>query len=161
MTTGPTIDVVRDFYEAFARKDDRAMADAYGDDVRFSDPVFPELRGDRARAMWRMLCERSKDLRVSYTIVDATDDDALVRWNAWYTITTTGRPVHNVVHSTLKLRGGRIVDHVDEFDFWRWSRQALGPAGWALGWTPWLRDKIRTQAGGALNAFVEKGMPGR
>jgi ketosteroid isomerase-like protein len=69
--------------------------------------------------MWRMLCARAEDLRVSYTIVDANEEEALVRWNAWYTFRATGRPVHNVVHSTLKLRAGRIVEHVDAFDFWR------------------------------------------
>lgn len=154
MIKGPTIDVVRDFYEAFARKDGEGMAAAYGDDVRFSDPVFPDLRGERARAMWRMLCSRSKDLQVSYLIVDANEDEALVRWDAWYTFSKTGRPVHNVVHSVLKLRENRIVQHEDEFDFWRWSRQALGAPGWALGWTPWLRKKIRAEAGIALDAFL-------
>lgn len=156
MIKGPTIDVVRDFYEAFARKDGEQMAATYADDVYFSDPVFPDLRGDQARAMWRMLCSRSKDLRISYTIVDANEDEAYVRWDAWYTFGATGRSVHNVVQSELKLRGNRIVSHVDDFDFWRWSRQALGPAGWALGWTPWIREKVRAQAGGALEQFLNR-----
>ena len=34
------------------------MADCYHPDVHFSDPVFPSLKGDEARGMWRMLCER-------------------------------------------------------------------------------------------------------
>lgn len=155
MIKGPTIDVVRDFYEAFARRDGEKMAATYDDGIQFSDPVFPSLKGDEARGMWRMLCSRSKDLQVSYTIVDANEDEALVRWDAWYTFAKTQRKVHNVVHSELKLRGNRIVLHADDFDFWRWSRQALGPAGWALGWTPWLRNKVRAEAGGALAAFLK------
>jgi len=154
MIKGPTIDTVREFYEAFARRDGEKMAASYADDVKFSDPVFPELHGDKARAMWRMLCSKSKDLKVSYTIVDVDEDVATVRWHAWYTFSATKRSVHNVVHSRLTLRDNNIVEHLDDFDFWRWSRQALGPSGWALGWTPWLRDKVRAQAGGALDAYV-------
>lgn len=154
MIKGPTIDTVREFYEAFARRDGEFMAKTYSDQVKFSDPVFSELRGNQARAMWRMLCSRSKDLKVSYTIVDAQEDEAFVRWDAWYTFAKTKRSVHNIVHSRLKLEGAQIVEHADDFDFWRWSRQALGPTGWALGWTPWLQNKVRAEAAGALEAFV-------
>jgi hypothetical protein len=39
-----------------------------------------------------------------------------------------------------------IVEHVDRFNFWRWSRQALGLPGLVLGWTPVLRKKVGTTA---------------
>jgi hypothetical protein len=50
---------------------------------------------------------------------------------------------------------GRIVRHRDRFDFWRWSRQALGTPGLLLGWSPMLRSKIRERAGGNLRRFME------
>jgi hypothetical protein len=40
------------------------MVACYAPDVEFSDPVFPRLRGEEARAMWRMPVERGQDLRV-------------------------------------------------------------------------------------------------
>lgn len=49
---------------------------------------------------------------------------------------------------------GKIVGHVDHFDFWRWSRQALGAPGLLLGWTPILRGKIRSRARGNLDRFL-------
>ena len=49
---------------------------------------------------------------------------------------------------------GLITRHRDRFDFWRWSRQALGPAGWLLGWTPLLRAKVRATAAGNLDRFL-------
>jgi len=40
------------------------------------------------------------------------------------------------------------------FDFWAWSRQALGLPGWLLGWTPWLRRKVRATAARNLAKFM-------
>jgi hypothetical protein len=34
------------------------------------------------------------------------------------------------------------------------ERQALGPAGMVLGWTPLLRGKVRREARAGLDAFV-------
>lgn len=144
------------FYEAFARKDGAAMAAAYAPDATFSDPVFPGLDGRRAGAMWRMLTERGADLRIEHEVLGVEGDTVKVRWNAWYTFSGTGRHVHNVIDATIVVRDGRIRSHEDVFDFWRWSRQALGIAGWALGWTPILRNKVRTQAGQQLDRYVEK-----
>jgi hypothetical protein len=50
---------------------------------------------------------------------------------------------------------GRIVRHRDRFDFWRWSRQALGTPGLLLGWSPMLRNQVRERAGGNLRRFME------
>jgi len=50
--------LVREFYRAFAARDAEAMGRCYHADVAFSDPVFPMLRGEDARDMWRMLLSR-------------------------------------------------------------------------------------------------------
>jgi hypothetical protein len=52
------------FYAAFDKHDGEAMAACYGESIRFSDPVFPNLEGARAGLMWKMLCARATDLRV-------------------------------------------------------------------------------------------------
>jgi hypothetical protein len=36
---------------------------------------------------------------------------------------------------------------------WRWTRQALGPVGLLLGWTPWLAGRVRSQAAAGLAKF--------
>jgi hypothetical protein len=54
------------------------------------------------------------------------------------------------------VRDGAIVEHTDRFDFWRWSRQALGPLGWALGWSPIVRGRVQRTAAGQLARFREK-----
>lgn len=50
------------------------MAACYAPDVRFSDPVFGELRGAQAGDMWRMLAERATDLRVELPEHEAGDE---------------------------------------------------------------------------------------
>ena len=51
---------------------------------------------------------------------------------------------------------GLIKRHRDRFDFWAWSRQALGLPGWLLGWTPWLRNKVRATAARNLAKFMAR-----
>ncbi|MFO0672370.1 MAG: nuclear transport factor 2 family protein [Polyangiaceae bacterium] len=147
---------VRSFYEAFARRDGQAMSDAYAPDASFSDPVFPSLSGTEAGAMWRMLTGRSNDLDVSHSELEANGGRVTLRWDAHYTFSATGRKVHNIVRATIDVRDGKIVRHVDDFDFWRWSRLALGAPGILLGWSPIVRNKVRGQAAAALRAFQAK-----
>lgn len=141
------------FYQAFQRRDGAAMAACYTPDATFRDPAF-DLRGEEIGRMWRMLCERGKDLRLEFANVSADGDRGSADWQAWYTFSKTGRAVHNVIHAEFRFRDGLICEHVDDFDFWRWSRQALGPAGLLLGWTPLLRNKVRTEAARGLAAFA-------
>jgi ketosteroid isomerase-like protein len=152
----PHSGLITRFYEAFSRRDAEGMVACYHQDIEFSDPVFPDLQGDRARAMWQMLCERGKDLRIEFTQVDADDRQGQAHWEAWYTFSATGRRVHNRIDARFDFRDGRILRHEDLFSFWRWARQALGPVGIALGWTPLVKDKVRRQAAANLERYMEK-----
>jgi hypothetical protein len=71
-------------------------------------------------------------------------------WQAWYTFSATGRPVHNRISAEFAFHEGTIIRHIDRFSFWRWSRQALGPVGGLLGWSGLVRNRVRKQAGDAL-----------
>ena len=86
---------------------------------------------------------------------DATTGQA--HWEAHYRFSATGRLVHNRIDVTFSFNpAGLIVNHVDHFNFWRWSRQALGTPGLLLGWTPFLRTKVRRQAAANLQKFLAK-----
>lgn len=148
--------VITTFYEAFARRDGEGMVACYADDVRFSDPVFPGLQGERAKNMWRMLCEIGKDLAIEFRDVKADGDKGTAHWEARYTFSATGRKVHNVIDARFVLANGKIVEHVDTFDLWRWSGMALGPAGKLFGWTPMIKGAIRKKAAQNLEAWSAK-----
>ncbi len=149
-------ELITEFYEAFARGDGDAMASCYHPDVHFSDPVFPDLRGQEAGDMWRMLTSSAADLRIEFRDIDADDHNGRAHWEAWYTFSATGNKVHNVIDARFEFRDGKIIRHVDDFDFWRWSRQALGVAGVLLGWTPLVRNKVRAQAGAKLEKWRKR-----
>ena len=147
--------VIASFYEAFGRRDAEAMAACYHPEVRFSDPVFLDLRGPRAGNMWRMLCERAADLEIEASDISADESSGRAHWEARYTFTATGRPVHNRIEARFRFEGGQIIEHRDAFPLWRWTRMALGPAGTLLGWTPLVQNKVRAQAAAGLAAFEQ------
>lgn len=151
----PHADLIARFYRAFAAGDAGTMAACYGDGVVFEDPAFGELHGDEARGMWKMLCAKAKDLRVEASAIRADDAGGSAHWEAVYTFSQTGRRVHNRIDASFRFRDGLICEHRDCFDFWAWSRQALGPAGLLLGWTPLLRKKVRQQARSNLWRYLE------
>lgn len=153
MTAATHRDLIDRFYRAFGQRDGETMSACYAPDATFRDPVF-ELTGARIGAMWKMLCARGADLRIEFATVDADDERGQAEWQAWYTFSGTGRRVHNVIAARFRFAGGRIVEHVDAFDFWRWSRQALGPAGLLLGWSPLLRAKVRAEAARTLDRWL-------
>lgn len=147
--------VANRFYEAFARGDAAAMAACYHPDATFEDPAFGPLDREGACAMWAMLVGRATDLAITHRVV--TEGDAVVvRWDARYTFTRTGRPVLNHIEATLTLEDGLIRTHRDRFSFWAWARQAFGPAGLILGWTPWFQAKVRAEALRGLAAHRAK-----
>lgn len=145
--------LIERFYTAFARRDGTEMAACYTSDAHFRDPVF-DLSGEHVGAMWRMLCERGEALHIEASGIDVNADVGSAHWQARYTFSNTGRHVHNLITAHFRFREGRIAEHVDSFNFWRWSHQALGPIGLVLGWTPFLRAKVRHEANAALNRWV-------
>jgi len=141
------------FYQAFQQLDAQAMAACYTDDVLFSDPVFGELRGQDAADMWRMLTSRAKDFSLTFDQVQADAQRGSAHWVATYTFMQTGFTVINDIQARFVFRDGKICEHHDQFDLWRWSRQALGTKGLLLGWTPLVKNAIRAQARKGLEAF--------
>lgn len=152
----PNAKIISDFYEAFARRDGDAMATLYHPDVSFTDPVFTELKGAHAGAMWKMLTQRASDLKVEHSGVSADESVGHAHWEAWYTFSATGRKVHNIIDATFRFSDGKIISHADDFDFWRWSRQALGVTGVLLGWSSIVQNKVRAQAMKGLEIFESR-----
>ena len=153
---------IENFYSAFARLDPDAMAQCYAEDASFDDEVF-SLRGRREVAgMWRMLCRATQakgaDVwKLQYRDVQADAGAGRAHWDAHYRFSGTGRIVDNSIAALFSFNPqGEIATHKDSFDFWSWSRQALGAPGYLLGWTPQLRAKVRAQADANLRIFLAK-----
>jgi ketosteroid isomerase-like protein len=149
----PNDELIQRFYGAFARLDGDAMAACYTPDASFSDPVFADLHGVEPGAMWRMLTGRAQDLRITLAEHEAGEEQGSAHWLADYTF-RTGRKVHNDVRASFRFRDGLIAEHRDAFSFYAWARQALGPPGLALGWTPIIRAKVQREARAGLDEFI-------
>jgi hypothetical protein len=133
-------------YEAFGQCNGAAMTACYAPRAHFRDPAFGDLEGDDIGAMWRMLTGRAKDLKIELREHDAGEEEGSANWIARYTF-STGRPVINDIEAKFRFtEAGLIADHVDEFDFRGWAKQALGPSGHLVALLPPLRAKARAKA---------------
>lgn len=148
--------LIRRFYDAFARRDAEAMAACYHPDARFSDPAFPALQGAEIGDMWRMLCSRAQQFSLEYSKVQASGERGSAHWEPRYLFSKTGRMVHNIIDAQFRFADGLIIEHKDHFDFWRWSRQALGAPGLLLGWSGFLRAKVQAEAAKGLSLYRSK-----
>jgi hypothetical protein len=152
--------VAERFYEAMTVRDSYTMGRLYAEHATFSDPVFPILNAKGARLMWQMLLGRAdEDFGVEVQIHEDTPARARVKWVAHYKFGATGRQVSNTIQTQMHFAAGKIVRHQDDFSLWRWSRQALGTSGVFLGWTPFMRNRIRAQAASALREFARRNAP--
>ncbi len=140
-------------YAAFGDCNGAAMTACYAPGAHFRDPAFGDLEGEDIGAMWRMLTGRAKDLKIELHEHEVGDDKGSAHWIARYTF-STGRPVVNDIQASFRFdAAGLISDHVDEFDFRRWARQALGPSGTLVALLPPLRSKARAKALDQLTSF--------
>lgn len=156
----PNQSQLESFYAAFAGLDAEAMAACYAPDAQFDDEVF-SLRGHtQVTGMWRMLCAvtRAKGAdvwKLAYSGIEADARNGKAHWEADYRFSATGRMVHNIIDGVFEFNEqGLITRHRDRFDFWAWSRQALGLPGLLLGWTPFLRHQVRAQAAANLQKYL-------
>jgi ketosteroid isomerase-like protein len=149
----PNAALIERLYAALDAGDGETMASLYAPDAVFSDPAFGELHGPEPGDMWRMLCEQATDLTVSASDVRADDATGSANWVAHYTFSATGRPVENRVSASFRFRDGLIAQHRDSFSMWAWSRQALGPPAFVLGWNPVGRALFQRRARERLEAW--------
>jgi ketosteroid isomerase-like protein len=146
-------ETIERLYAAFGDGNGTAMTACYAPGAHFRDPAFGDLEGDDIGSMWRMLTGRAKDLRIELHEHEAGEDTGSAYWIARYTF-STGRPVVNDVQASFTFDDqGLITDHVDEFDFRRWAKQALGPSGTLVALLPPLRAKARGKALDQLTSF--------
>jgi len=152
--------LLKRFYAAFANLDARTMQSCYAPHAQFEDPLFVLQGSEQIGAMWQMVCQTIRNggqavWRLETSEVEAADGvRGSARWEARYRSGAAGRLVHNMVNAKFTFEDGLIATHSESYDFWRWSRQALGSTGLMMGWSPMLRNQVRRQAQGKLQRFL-------
>ena len=150
------IQIIEEFYQAFHKRDYEGMNAHYAPKVRFHDPAFRELRDDEPRAMWHMLCAAARDLSIECSNIRESGNKVTATWQAHYNFSATGRRVHNIIDAEFTFQDDKITEHIDRFNMYKWTRMALGVPGVLLGWTPFLKNKISTQARNNLVKFIQE-----
>lgn len=130
------------------------MISCYHPDATFKDPVFELSSKKEIAGMWTMLCKRAKEFEFHFDQVRADEENGKARLKAKYLFSQTKRMVHNNIQAQFKFKDGLIIEHIDTFDFWKWSRQALGIPGIILGWTSFVQKKVQRQAYKNMKAFI-------
>jgi ketosteroid isomerase-like protein len=156
----PNAQLIERFYKAFQNLDAEGMKNCYHANIHFSDPAFPDLKGIQAGAMWAMLIEnlkKSKDgWKLEFGNISANDAEGSAHWEAHYTLSSTGNKVHNRIDARFQFQEGKIIRHVDSFDFYRWARMGFGLKGTLLGWAPFFKKKVQNTVNALLIKYMEK-----
>jgi len=150
-------ELVNRFYSAFQKLDYVTMQDCYDDEVIFLDPAFGVLNGEEVKSMWEMLAKNAKDFSLVFSDIKVEDEEYITcQWVATYTFSATGRKVVNRIKAYIRVQSGKITEHTDHFNFWKWARQATGLSGWLLGWSSFFQSQVRSKARGNLMKFMKK-----
>ena len=146
------------FYTSFQNRDADAMVACYHDEIIFEDPAFGVLKGERAKTMWRMLCEsqKGKAFKLEFSGIQVEGNSGFALWEAQYTFSKTGRHVHNKIDAKFQFEDGLIIKHDDRFNLHEWAKQALGFQGWLLGGTGFFQKKLQQQTNEMLRKYIEK-----
>ena len=143
----PNEELISRFYSSFQKLDAEGMNECYSENPIFNDQVFGILEGEDVRKMWRMLCKNARDFSLTFGNIQLLDEEyATCNWIAKYTFSASGRKVVNSVKAHMRIQDGKVTEHSDLFDIWKWSRQAMGIPGMLLGWTGFMKRKIRAKA---------------
>jgi ketosteroid isomerase-like protein len=148
--------LITKFYQAAQQKDYAGMQSCYADNATFSDEVFKNLNATEVKSMWEMLLKNGKDLQIVFKNITTNETTGSAEWEATYTFSLTNRKVINCIQAKFVLKNGKIVQHIDHFNFYRWAQQAFGFSGYLLGWTSFLKNKVRQRAAKNLSDFMRK-----
>lgn len=147
--------LIEEFYAGFANGVADTMISCYHSDIVFKDPVFGTLHGEDVADMWRMLLKNGQDsVRIEFSNIQADAGRGSAYCIAEYTY--KGREVRNEIQSAFTFKNGLIVSQTDTFDVWKWSRQALGWQGTALGWSLIMKNTIQRKAISSLRKYQLK-----
>ncbi|HBX64873.1 MAG: ketosteroid isomerase [Balneola sp.] len=145
--------LIHKLYLALKEQDAKTMLSCYHEKATFKDPVFELHSKSEIDDMWTMLCSRAKEFELTFDEVEADDSTGSAHVEAKYLFSATGRKVHNKIDANFQFQDGLIIEHRDYFDFWRWSRYALGLPGYLLGWTPFLQKKVQKEVRNSMEKF--------
>ncbi len=149
--------LIEKFYNSFSKGDAEGMTTCYHENVTFEDPAFGTLENGRPAKMWEMLMSRKQEsTTVVFNNIEANESTGKANWTATYEYGPKKRKVVNNVSANFKFNDGKIIEHIDTFNLWKWTKQALGFSGVLLGWSSFMKNKIQKTTNQQLDSFINK-----
>ena len=106
-----------------------------------------------------MLLDKSNGIvKIEFSSINADEYRGHAKWVATYPFNRTKRTVMNNVRSEFQFKNGLIYRQFDNFDIWKWSKQAFGITGYLFGWTGYFQRKIEEKALATLNKYKDSKM---
>lgn len=134
------------FYDAFSVANIDVLKQLYDKKLIFNDNIFVNLDYNETISMWSSLLVGNKNMSIKYEIKKYSEKYVEVEWIADYLFTSTNRNVKNIILAKMEIDQGKIINHKDNFDFYKWSQMAFGITGVLIGWTSFFKNKVRTEA---------------
>jgi ketosteroid isomerase-like protein len=141
-------------FASLNRHDYPSMAACYHPAAVFKDIAFDLQGRKRIHAMWAMICDGDSDIRATFDVIRADDQEGQVKLVDEYTFRDTHRPVRNAIDSRFRFRDGLIIEHRDFCDPREWAAMAVGGAGGFLAGRIRLLRSWKAQK--KLQAFVKR-----
>ncbi|WP_342269364.1 nuclear transport factor 2 family protein [Spiroplasma endosymbiont of Aspidapion aeneum] len=151
-----TKQIINEFYSAFKKGDYQKMNSLYGEDIIFNDSIFKDLDYLQVTSMWEMLLSKKEESKFSieYEVLLDHNDEYYVMWSAHYLFGPKRRKVSNIVKSEMVIKDKKIALHTDVFDFYKWSKQAIGIASILFGKRKFFHNKICSVANKNLMNYI-------
>jgi hypothetical protein len=146
------VTVVDRFFGAFAKADPVAMHDCLHEQISYSDPLFPDLRGGRVGLRWHWLLRHATEVKLQYQVMFADDRKTQAKVELSYR--WRGRAVALPILSTFALWDDLIVRHVDEYPYWLYARQVHGASGLVLGKFAWVQSVVQRRAAAEIDELA-------
>jgi hypothetical protein len=145
-------ELIENFYKLLSNKKYNSIAQLYHQDASFTDGIF-SVSG-QIEGMWHFMCGIANDFTLTVKSIEQKNNIFVVNWESFYFL--NGKRIHNILTSTIKLQGNKIIEQRDEFSFYRIARQTGGTKGVLLGWLPAARTAIRSKMLIAFDDFLLK-----
>jgi hypothetical protein len=98
-------ELINKFYTSFSEGYFKGMIECYHENIVFQDPVFGELKGERAMKMWDMLLSsKTGNSKISFDNIKANSENGNANWTAKYTYGKSKRNVVNEVSAAFKFK---------------------------------------------------------
>lgn len=137
----PNENTIIKFYTAFANSDVGEMCACYHPDFQFRNLVFVHLKGNQVCQLWRMLIDKNnRSFKIDLSDVEAYEHIGSARCVATNNFNKTTTKVINSVAAKFHFQDGLIIKNTDDFDIWKWYKQATGIKGLLLMWTGFFQN---------------------